>query len=103
MIFAMAMVTVWVQVTPPMERVTWSLVEDIELVDLACKSEFKLPRACLYRHISRCRIFSTRTEKQTSAREREDLLRICAGMFPEPVLLQRRFSDPNYYPNQGPP
>lgn len=86
-----------------MERVTWSQVEDVGLVDRECASDLVLPRACLFRHLNRCRVFSTTSEKLTPPREREALLRICDGWFPEPVLLRRKFSDPNYLPNQGVP
>lgn len=94
---------VWLKVTEPMERVTWSLVDDIGLVDPECRSDNALPRVCLYRHRSRCRIITTAPPRALPPRTVEQLLRMCAGYFPEPVLLLRKFSDPNYLPNQAPP
>lgn len=102
MIAALALV-VWVKVTEPMEGITWSLVDDIDLVDRECRSDNTLPRVCLYRHKSRCRIITTEPPAKLPRVVVEQLLRMCSGYFPEPVLLQRRFSDPNYLPNQAPP
>ena len=94
---------VWVKVAEPAERTYWSQIDDIELVDLECRSDNALPRVCLYRHISRCRIITSVPPTQLPQRTIDDLNRMCTGYFPEPVLLRREFSNPNYLPNQAPP
>lgn len=94
---------VWVKVLPEMERITWSQVEDIELVDRECRSDHTLPRVCLYRHLSRCRIIATEPPNKIARKTVLELERMCGGWFPEPVLGSSRFSDPNYLPNQSPP
>lgn len=94
---------VWVEVSKPMASVTWSLVDDIGFVDRECKSDNTLPRVCLYRHLERCRIITDKPAKDLSQKTKEELMRMCRGFFPEPVLLRREFSNPNYLPNQAPP
>lgn len=94
---------VWVEVSPAMDAVTWSLVDDIGFVDRECRSDNTLPRVCLYRHLGRCRIITDKPAKDLSQRTKEELMRMCRGYFPEPVLLRREFSNPNYLPNQAPP
>lgn len=100
---APAAVISWVKVTEPMEKTQWSVVDDAEFVDRECRSDDALPRVCLYRHISRCRIITTQPPTKMDPRVVEQLQRMCAGYFPEPVLLRRKFSDPNYLPNQAAP
>lgn len=99
----LAAAIVWVKVSEPMEGITWSQVDDIGYVDRECRSDNTLPRVCLYRHLSRCRIIVAEPPAKLPRRTVEELLRMCGGLFPEPVLLQRKFSDPNYLPNQAPP
>lgn len=94
---------VWVKVTEPMDGMTWSHVDDVGFIDRECKSDNTLPRVCLYRHLSRCRIITLTAPDKLPPRTREELVRMCGGFFPEPVLLQREFSNPNYLPNQAPP
>lgn len=94
---------VWLRVTEPMVAITWSLVDDIGLVDTECRSDNTLPRVCLYRHKQRCRIITDKPPSEVPQRTKEELIRMCNGWFPEPVLLQRKFSDPLYLPNQAPP
>lgn len=98
-----AAVTVWSKVTEPMDGITWSVVDDIGFVDRECRSDNTLPRVCLYRHLSRCRIITLVAPDKLPKRVVEQLVRMCSGYFPEPVLLQRKFSDPLYLPNQAPP
>lgn len=102
MLLALALVT-WVQVTPPMNQWYWSQIDHISFVDKECKSDNTLPRVCLYRHINKCRIITIKSPSELEPRTIEELYRMCGGFFPEPVLLQRKFSDPNYLPNQAPP
>jgi hypothetical protein len=94
---------VWVKVTEPMTRVQWSQVDDIAFVDQECRSDNALPRVCLYRHLDRCRIITIDSPGKLPTRTIEQLYRMCEGYFPEPVLLRREFSNPNYLPNQAPP
>lgn len=96
-------VIVWVKVSEPMESVTWSVVEDLLYVDRECRSDNTLPRVCLYRALSRCRIISRVPPEHVPKRTRDDLAFMCSGYFPEPILLQREFSNPAYHPNQAAP
>jgi hypothetical protein len=93
----------WVKISEPMEGITWSVVNDIDFVDRDCRSDNSYPRVCLYRHVSKCRIISLVPKEKLSRRTIEELIRMCGGYFPEPVLLRNRFSDPLYLPNQGAP
>jgi hypothetical protein len=93
---------VWVKVTEPM-AMTWSQVDDIGFVDRECRSDNYLPRVCIYRHLDRCRIITKAPRAQVPERTVQELVRMCGGYFPEPVLLRNRFSDPSYLPNQAPP
>lgn len=93
---------VWSKVTEPMAMV-WSQVDDIGFVDRECKSDNYLPRVCIYRHLDRCRIITKVPRAQVPPRTLQELVRMCGGYFPEPVLLRNRFSDPSYLPNQAPP
>jgi hypothetical protein len=94
---------IWTKVSEPMTTITWSYVEDIDLIDAECRSDNTLPRVCLYRHKWRCRIITNKKPEELSLKTREELIRMCGGWFPEPVLLHREFSSPNYLPNQAPP
>lgn len=100
---AVAAAVVWVKVTDPMDTWVWSQVDDITFVDRECKSDNTLPRVCLYRHISKCRIIFTGKQADIGRQTELQLVRMCQGWFPEPVLLQKNFSDPNYLPNQAAP
>lgn len=93
---------VWVKVTEPMGRTYWSHIP-LDLLDIECASDQVLPRVCLYRRKSACRIITDIAPAELSPRTVEELNRMCTGYFPEPVLLQRKFSDPDYLPNQAPP
>ena len=94
---------VWAKVTEPMDSAYWSQVGHISFVDNECKSDHILPRVCLYRHLSKCRIITAVEPAKLDTRVILDLERMCTGWFPEPVLLRNRFSDPSYLPNQSPP
>jgi hypothetical protein len=100
---ALVSAIVWIKVTEPMDTWIWSQVDDITFVDQACKSDNTLPRVCLYRHLSKCRIIFTGSKEKMPRSVELELVRMCQGWFPEPVLLRRKFSDPNYYPNQAAP
>lgn len=100
---APAVAVTWVKVCDPMDSWIWSQVDDILFVDRACRSDDVLPRVCLYRHLSRCRIIFTGPKAAMSRETELELVRMCQGYFPEPVLLAREFSNPNYLPNQAPP
>lgn len=93
----------WVKMTEPMESLSISLVEDPEMVDMSCRSTNYLPRACLYRHFSRCRIITKEHPEKLGPKIWNELMMMCKGFFPEPVLLKRKFSDPAYLPNQAAP
>lgn len=99
---------VWVQISPPMDRVKWSQVEDIEFLDDECAGDHALPRVCLYRHKSLCRIAYKGPRAKIPPKTQRELERMCTGFFPiypqlDDVPLRRRFSDSNYLPNQAPP
>lgn len=102
-ILAVAVATVWVQVTPPTDKWYWSQVDHPSFVDKECMSDQTLPRVCIYRHINKCRIITIKAPKDLEPQTIAELYRMCGGFFPEPVLLQREFSNPNYLPNQAPP
>ena len=93
----------WVKVSEPMDAWVWSQVDDIAFVDQECRSDNAMPRVCLYRHLSRCRIIFTGPKEKMPRETELQLVRMCQGYFPEPVLLAREFSNPNYLPNQAPP
>jgi hypothetical protein len=93
----------WVKVTEPMEKHQWSVIEDIAYLDNECKSDATLPRVCLYRHLSKCRIITTVTPSKLPQKVLRELTTMCNGWFPEPVLLAKNFSDPAYLPNQAAP
>lgn len=93
----------WVEISPPMEKHQWSVVEDIGYIDPECKSDLTLPRVCLYRHLSKCRIITTVTPSKLPQKVLRELITMCNGWFPEPVLLYKNFSDPSYLPNQAAP
>lgn len=103
MMLALMAVVVWVKVTEPMDAWVWSQVDDIAFVDRECRSDNAMPRVCLYRHLSRCRIIFTGPKEKMPRETELELVRMCQGYFPEPVLLRREFSNPNYLPNQAPP
>lgn len=93
----------WVKMTEPMEGIIFSYVDDISIVDRECRSDNTLPRVCLYRHLSKCRIITKEKPMSLPLKVRKELMRMCDGFFPEPVLLKREFSNPAYLPNQAPP
>jgi hypothetical protein len=94
---------VWVKIAEPMERMTWHQVDDIRYIDQECRSDNYLPRVCLYRHISQCRVLTTDPPTKIPRSQLEEISKMCSGWFPEPVLLRREFSNPLYLPNQAPP
>lgn len=94
---------VWVKVTEPMEHIQWAQVEDQSYIEDSCKSDRVFPRVCLYRHLSKCRIITLVPPSKIPPKTKDELFRMCGGYFPEPILLRRKFSDPNYLPNQAPP
>lgn len=94
---------IWVKVAEPMEGIIFSQIDDLAMVDRECKSDNTLPRVCLYRHLSKCRIITIQKPMDLPLKVRKEIMRMCNGYFPDPVLLKRRFSDPSYLPNQAPP
>lgn len=93
----------WVKISEPMEGIIFSQIDDLGMVDKECKSDNTLPRVCLYRHLSKCRIITLTPAKAIPFKVRKELLKMCDGWFPEPVLLRKEFSNPAYLPNQAAP
>jgi hypothetical protein len=94
---------VWIHIVKPATSMAWTQVEGLSAVPRECRSDATLPRACIDRTARRCDVFFAGPRSQVDARAEEELLRICAGWFPEPVLLKRKFSDETYRPNAPAP
>ena len=98
---------VWVKISEPMSEWIWAQVETPAFIENSCKSDLAFPRVCLYRFIGKCRIITLVPPKDLEPLVRDQLARMCSGYFPEypqgGVPFRRKFSDPNYLPNQAPP